>query len=130
MRHGSKIFQHLSDGVRFVMHHKGYTIIDYIGDYVGVGIPNIASASFLALIELMNELGLTISQKKLVPPSTQMMCLDVLIDTDSGTISIPPGKLRDVMSIMYQWLLLYVHKCTFFSTECLTCSDLLIGVRK
>ena len=72
-------------------------------------------------------LSLTISQKKLVPPSTQVTCLGVLIDTVKGTISIPPDKLCDVTSTVRQWLLrdvaskhelqsilgllLYVHKC-------------------
>ena len=75
----------------------------------------------------MGDLGLTISQKKLVPPSTQVTCLGVLIDTVKGTISIPPDKLQDVTSTVLQWLsrdvaskrdlqsilglLLYVHKC-------------------
>ena len=46
--HGSQIFQHLSHTVRLTMCQKGYTIINYIDD-------------FAALIDLMNELGLTIS---------------------------------------------------------------------
>ena len=127
MRNGSQIFQRLSDGIRFMMRQKGYTIIDYIDDYVGVGIPSITMASYAALIDLMNDLGLTISQKKLVYPSMQVTCLGVLIDTVNGTISIPPDKLRDVTDTVRQWLerdiaskrelqsilglLLYVHKC-------------------
>ena len=126
-RHGSQIFQCLSDAVRYIMRQKGYPIIDYIDDYIGVGVPSVASASFSALTHLMQDLGLTISQKKLVPPSTQVTCLGVLIDTVKGTISIPPEKLRDVASTVRQWLLrdvatkrelqsilgllLYVHKC-------------------
>ena len=106
------------------MRQKGYVIIDYIDDYVGVGVP---SASYVALIDLMNDLGLTISQKKLVSPTTKVTCLGVLIDTVNGTISIPPEKLRDVTDNVRQWLsrdaatkrelqsilglLLYVHKC-------------------
>ena len=126
-RHGSQIFQRLSDGVRFAMRQKGYVIVDYIDDYVGVGVPSVANASYFALIDLMNDLGLTISQKKLVSPSTKVTCLGVLIDTVNGTISIPPEKLRDVTDTVRQWLLrnvatkrelqsilgllLYVHKC-------------------
>ena len=34
MRHGSQIFQRLSDAVRYVMRQKGFCIIDYIDDYV------------------------------------------------------------------------------------------------
>ena len=44
----------------------------------------------------MKDLGLTISDKKLVPPSTQVVCLGVLIDTEKGTVSIPPEKLRQI----------------------------------
>ena len=100
-------------------------VIDYVDDYVGVGVPSIANVSYAALIELMKDL--TISQKKLVPPSMQVMCLGVLIDTVKGTISIPPKKLQDVTNSLCQWLshdvalkselqsilglLLYVHKC-------------------
>ena len=72
--HGSQIFRDLIDGFRFAMRQKGYTIIDYIDDYIGVGVPSVVTASYAALIDLMNELGLTISQKKLVSPSTQVTC--------------------------------------------------------
>ena len=75
------------------MHQKGFTVLDYIDDYIGVGVPSVANASYAALIDLMNELGLTISQKKLVPPSTQATCLGVLIGTVKGTISIPERSL-------------------------------------
>ena len=88
--------------------------------------PSVANTSCAALIELMNDLGLTISQKKLVPPSTQATCLGVLIDAVKGTISIPPEKLQDITNSVRRWLsrnvvskrelqsilgLLYVHKC-------------------
>ena len=102
-RDGSQIFQRLSDGVRYIMRQKGFTIIDYIHDYVGMGVPSIASASYVVLIDLMTCLGLTISQCKLVPPATQVTCLGILIDTVRGTIAIPPEKLCDVTT-MHLWL--------------------------
>ena len=60
--------ERLSDAVRYVMHKRGFSIIDYIDDYVGVGVPSVAFESFNHLTSLMHELGLTISEKKLVPP--------------------------------------------------------------
>ena len=78
------------------MHQKGFLMVDYIDDYVRMGIPSVAWASYSALTELMGELGLTISDKKLVAPSTQVTCLGVLIDTVKGTLSIPLEILRDV----------------------------------
>ena len=75
----------------------------------------------------MCELGLTISEKKLVSPSTKVVCLGVLIDTENATISIPEDKLAQIQVTVTQWLskhactkrqlqsilglLLYVHKC-------------------
>ena len=110
-----------------MMRQKGFRVIDYIDDYVGVGIPHVAHASFESLFHLMEELGLTISDKKLVAPSTKVVSLGVLINTEDGTVSIPPDKLRHINDTVNEWhnkktctkrqlqslqgLLLYVHKC-------------------
>ena len=126
-RHGSQIFQRMSDAVRYMMRQKGFPVIDYIDDYVGVGVPSVAHASYHFLLDLMERLGLSVSQKKLVSPSTRVTCLGVLIDTDAGTISIPPEKLTQINETVHQWLekrsctrrqlqsllglLLYIHKC-------------------
>ena len=67
MRHRSQIFQRLSDAVCYVMHQKGFCVIDYIDDYVGMDIPDVPHVSFNTLFQLMGDLGLTISDKKLVP---------------------------------------------------------------
>ena len=109
------------------MRQKGFQMIDFIDDYVGVGVPSVAWASYEALLALMAELGLTVSEKKLVPPATCVMCLGVMIDTVRGTIATPPEKLATILIEVHQWLhrdvvskrqlqsilgiLLYVHKC-------------------
>ena len=100
------------------MQQKGFTIIDYIDDYVGMGVPSVASASYVAFIDLMGRLVLSISQNKLDSPATQVTCLGVLIDTGRGTIAIPPEKSRDITETVHTWLnksilglLLYVQKC-------------------
>ena len=124
--HGSQTFQRLSNDVDYVMHQRGFCV-DYIDDYVGMGIPDVSHVSFATLFKLMNDLGLTISDSKLVPPSTQVACLGVLIDTENGNVSIHPEKLRQINDMVRQWmskdtctkcqlqsllgLLLYVHKC-------------------
>ena len=125
MRHGSQLFQCLSDTVRFIIRRKGYAIIDYIDYYVGVGVPSVASASYATLLQLMSDLGLMVSQKKLVAHSTQVTCLGVMIDTVEGSIAIPPAKLQQINDTVRDWLgksiisklqsilglLLYNHKC-------------------
>ena len=69
-----------------------------------MGIPSITWAPYNALTELVGELGLTISEKKLVPPSTQVTCLGILIDTVKGTLGMPPLKLQDIVQVVRHWL--------------------------
>ena len=101
-------------------------MVDYIDDYIGMTILSVALACN-ALIKLVGELGLTISERKLVAPSMQVKCLGVLIDTVKDMLSIPPEKLHDIAQAVCHWLdkdiqskhqlqsildfLLYVHKC-------------------
>ena len=101
-RHGRQIFQHLSNAVHFVMHHRGFTVIDYIDDYVGI--PSIAHEWYVMLLDLMAKLGLSVGVKKLVVPSTKAVCLGVLIDSQNGIITIPPEKLEQVNIMVRQWL--------------------------
>ena len=126
-RHGSQNFQCVSDAVRYVLRCHGYGVINYIDDFVGYGTPDVARRSFDCLRHVLERLGLTISEKKLVAPCTRAVCLGVLIDTENGTVSIPDDKLRQINDTVKEWQdrsscskrqlqsllgqLLYIHKC-------------------
>ena len=89
-KHGSQIFQRCSDAVRYIMRQNGHRIVGYMDNYVGFGIPSEARASFDFLYDLLGRLGLTISSKKLIPPSTnKVSCLGIEIDT-RGWIHLHP----------------------------------------
>ena len=45
-RHGSQLFQHVSDAVRFALHRQGFCCINYINDFIGFGTPDVAQKSF------------------------------------------------------------------------------------
>ena len=79
---------------RRTLHHEkiGHKIIGYIDDYVGFGIPSDAKVSFDCLYGLLQELGLSISTKKLIPSITVVTCLGIQVDTEKGTLSIPTEK--------------------------------------
>ena len=126
-RHGSQFFQRTSDAVRHVMRQRDVNVINYIDDFLGYGTPDVARRSYDALLDVMTQLGITVSEKKLVPPTTRAVCLGILIDTVDGTVAIPPEKLQDVKNMVNQWkgkkyctkrelqsllgTLLYIHKC-------------------
>ena len=119
--------QRTSDAVRYVMRQRDANVINYIDDFLGYGTPDVARRSYDALLDVMTQLGITVSKKKLVAPTTQAVCLGILIDTVEGTVAIPPEKLKDITIMVKEWkgknfctkrqlqsllgTLLYVHKC-------------------
>ena len=65
--------------------------------------PGIARRSFDALRQILEWLGLTISEKKLVEPTTKAICLGILIDTVKGTVTIPDDKMRQIKRTVSEW---------------------------
>ena len=126
-RHGSMACQRFTDSIRFIMHQHGYFLANYIDDLIGCDPPNIAHAGYQFLVKLLASLGVPISQDKLCSPNTQVTCLGIDFNIMTGTITIPPPKLKDIQTECLLWLdrntatkrqiqallgvLLYIHKC-------------------
>ena len=78
-------------------------MLNYIDDLIYIGLPSNITASCEFLIQLLQELGLEISQNKLVAPSTSVVCLGILVDSVNRTISIPEGKLAEIQKLCNSW---------------------------
>ena len=103
LKHGYSILQHLSDAVRYIMKQEGHQIWNYIDDFLCVALPSKIQHSYVQLQSLLNELGLTVSEKKLVPPNTKVVCLGILVNTEDCFISIPQDKLSVIKQLCLQW---------------------------
>ena len=126
-RHGSALFQRLSDAVRHMMRQRDFDIINYIDDILGIELPSHVDASFDTLRSLLVHLGFEISYNKLVNPATCVNCLGILVNTENFTLSIPDEKLQEILQKCHSWRgrthctkrqlqsllgsLLYVTKC-------------------
>ena len=75
---------------------EGHSIWNYIDDLLCVSLPSKIGKLFTRLQRLLEELGLSISVKKLVPSSTRVRCPDIQVDTDNLSISIPAKKLQTI----------------------------------
>ena len=103
-RHGSVFFQRCSDAIRYIMKNYGFhTIFNYIDDLIYVGLPHEIHQSFTFLQHLLQDLGLEVSPSKLIAPATQVVCLGILVDTVTQTISIPKDKLQQIKDICFSW---------------------------
>ena len=92
-----------------------------------VALPQKIHPAFQFLVNFLDQLGLTLNSKKLVSPTTSMVCLGILIDTENRTMSVPPEKLENIVKMCDEWQnkkfcskrelqsllgsLLYVSKC-------------------
>ena len=63
------------------MAESGYSLTNYIDDLVGNATVSQAEPAFQKLKNLLQELGLTISETKLVAPTTKCVCLGIEVDT-------------------------------------------------
>ena len=78
-------------------------LYNYIDDLIYIGLPSEIHKSYAFLLDLLAQLGLDISMKKLVPPTTAATCLGIHIDTIDRTISIPSKKLQEIITICKNW---------------------------
>ena len=102
-RHGSALFQRLSDAVRHMMRQRGHDVINNIDDILGIDLTSRVGASFDALSSLLELLGFEISQNKLIKPSTCVNCLGILVNTENFTLSVPPQKLQEILLMCQTW---------------------------
>ena len=72
--------------------HNG--LMNYIDDLLYVGTPSTIWDSYQDLLQLLQDLGLEASQNKLVPPSTQVICLGILVDSVNNTAGQIKGHYR------------------------------------
>ena len=92
-RHGSIFFQHCTDAVHHIMStkFKFLYLYNYIDDLIYTGLPHETT--------LLHELGLEISQSKLIAPMTRAICLGIEIGTVNKTLKIPTDKLHEILNI-------------------------------
>ena len=79
--HGSQLFQPKSNAVCHIMHQRDISVKNYIDDFWRYRMPGVAKHSYDALLDIMMQPNITISEKKLVAPTTSTVCLGIFIDT-------------------------------------------------
>ena len=106
-RHGSALFQCISDAQYHIMHQHNFDVINCIDDIFGV---DLLSKSDTAL-------GFDISERKLVAPTTSMNCLGIQVDTINLTLAIP----EKIMQKFWVYAQNGITKITVESMNCISC---------
>ena len=81
----------------------GYTGTSYLDDLIGVENPDLSEVAYLALGDLLLELGLGENFTKACRPATMQIVLGILIDTINMTASVPKDKLEEITTLVNEW---------------------------
>ena len=88
----------------FVAHHlheKGLNVLIYLDDLIGYAHDKkVAWIPYRFVVDVMRGLGLPLAEKKMTPPTHAIVWLRILVDADNHTLSIPPSKLLEIMTVI------------------------------
>ena len=98
LRSATMMCQRTTSAVTFMFSSLGFACTNYIDDFGGAEVPANSTQAFTALYHLLLDLGLQSSPEKDSPPSTSMVFLGVLFNTDDMTISVTPERVSDLLS--------------------------------
>jgi hypothetical protein len=91
-RHGSAICQWVTDAIRYILKKRGITIVNYIDDFIGIVPESHAFEMFDITRNILNSIGLALSDSKTILPAHECNCLGIIINTSSFTLAIPKEK--------------------------------------
>ena len=58
--------------------------------------------AFQTLQNLINSFGLPINLKKLVAPTSSMVCMGILVGIEASLLQIPDQKLKEIKDLCFQ----------------------------
>ena len=76
---------------------------NYLDDLIGVSPPSEGEEAYNDLGQLLFELGLLENFAKACPPATIQLVLGILINTMDGTMSVPAGRMKEIISLVGEW---------------------------
>ena len=97
------VCQQTTREVIHVFTKEGYTADVYLNDFYGAEHPADSHFAFACLQDLFDELGLQSSPEKDYHPSTRMICLGILVDTEKMLFEVLRDRLSDLKTELLQW---------------------------
>ena len=80
-------------------------IVDYLDNFLVFGATQAeCTHAYEVLLQLLQDLGFTISQRKLVLPTRKLTFLGIELDTISYSMALPQEKLHECQTIVSSFL--------------------------
>lgn len=100
-----EIFHRLTQSVRRMMAKRGFPdIIVYLDDFLIIGASREqCQLAYNTLLQLLTDLGFTISTHKLVAPTQRLTFLGIQLDTTVCTMTLPGDKLAELQTLVTEF---------------------------
>ena len=108
LRSSPAIFNQFADLVCWVMQYKFSLpdLVHYADDYFLVSCQDqqVANQDLNKLCEAFQELGIPLSEEKIIGPLNKIVYLGIEINSETLSISVPEDKYQEIISILPMWL--------------------------
>ena len=104
LRSAAYICQRVTNAIRFMCQMLHIVILNYLDDFAGAEKPELALKPFQELGNLLVSRGIEESKEKACPPSTKMVFIGVLFDTDDLTLSVTAESVQEILELVSTWL--------------------------
>lgn len=104
LRSATMICQRTTKSVAYILNSEGISVDVYIDDFYGAESSDSSELSFQRMNSLFAELGLMDAPEKDTPPSHEMLCLGVWINTLDMTLSVPAFRIEELQLELNTWL--------------------------
>ena len=112
LRSSALICQRTTKAVVYIFKEQRSSAAVYLDDFYGAEYQSLASQVFSQLGQLFQQLGLDSSPEKDTQPSTSMICLGILVDTEAFTLEVPASHLEELQTKLKIW-----QKSSFFTKK-------------
>lgn len=104
LRSAAFICQRITSAVSFICFQSGYCVLNYLDDFGGAEAQEKSWAAFEFLGAVLKNCGLVESEGKSVSPSTRMVFLGVLFDTETLTLEVPSFRVQEILNLVLTWV--------------------------
>ena len=104
LRSSAFICQRVTNAITYMMFQVGVAILNYLDDLAGAETPERAHIAYSLFDSVLRKAGFVESQHKACPPSTKMVFVGVLFNTEKMTLEIAPERLKEIQSLVASWL--------------------------
>ena len=98
------ICQCTTKSVAYILNTEGIFVDVYIDDFYGAESSDSSALSFQRMNSLFAELHLMDAPEKDTPPSHEMLCLGIWINTLDMTLSVPAFRVQELQLALHTWL--------------------------